>query len=956
MTTLLERLRDALAPDYEVEREVASGGMGVVFLGRDVALDRRVAIKIIRPELATAAAAERFVREARVLASLNHPNIVPVHRAGESRGFSYYVMDYLEAETLAERLAAGPLAPGEALALGRDVLAALEVVHQRGVVHRDVKPANIFLVEGRAVLTDFGIAKATATHSPPLTADGRVVGSPGYMAPEQMAGGEVTPATDVFAVGLVLYEAFTGEPWPFPSEVAHASWTRVPAGLVRVLMRALAWKAGDRWKDAAAYRRALETAVGRARGRRAIHWGVGVAALASLAVVAGLLLAPGPARSTTLRLKVRPFSVEPAAMAGLGDSLAAALVQGLGANPDFSVELDRGTPAGRDSALAIEGSGEIANGMLRLTLRSDTVPGSSAPLYATAYGSVDDWRRLASDSLSHHLLVDIWNLRGGKLAARLPLHALPRSAAGLEALIGAERLFARAQWENAYRAYERAIAVDSTCLLCLVRLTDVGRWLGKVPDSTLTARYRAALDSFPPQYQLLIEASFAKGDERWQLLKQVTERYPDFGLGWFIRGDAIFHRGPVLGGYRRHDALAFMQHATVVWPDFAPAWEHLAWIAIGEGDSVTAGKALETLARLGAGEDEFSAGLHTLLQACYLWRFGAPSFAEEQTRTLLRSPSVERLRDLGAGARYMMSCDAPRGAVQIGQAFQQIGRADLVIPGLQAQVYGYLALGREDSALVAAARLRSETSNPSLALFAAELGPALLFADSASETAIARDWPAARRALDVFLDAGSGAEDLQLGRRAAWLLALLARRAGEPAASRFYRHRLDDEPAPRTHASPLGPYASLLDADAEARRGRPDVAISRSAWLVTFDSSGQAGEPFFRSFLHLMRAQWYADQLEPLQAERELRWHEGNDLRDVTYSGAPPEEGEIDWALGTLARWRRARLLDGAPGDAEACDCYGAVARLWSGGEPRFAARADSARQRIDALHCSPQP
>jgi tRNA A-37 threonylcarbamoyl transferase component Bud32 len=946
MTTLLERLREALAPDYKVEREVASGGMGVVFLGHDVALDRRVAIKIIKPELATAAAAERFVREARVLASLNHPNIVPVHRAGESRGFYYYVMDYLEAATLGDRLAAGPLPVGDAVALGRDVLSALEVAHQRGVIHRDVKPANIFLLEGRAVLADFGIAKATATLSPPLTADGRTVGSPGYMAPEQMAGGDVTPVTDVFALGLVLYEAVTGETWPFPPEPTRRNWARVPAGLVPVLARALAWKPADRWGDARAFRRALDAAAGRAPGRRWLRRGLGAVVVAGLAILAVIVTRPGAPRSTTLRILVRPFLMQPPATVHLGDSLAAALVQGLGVSPDFVAEVHGGTALGSAPALELQGSGEVSNGVLWLSLRSDTVQGSSTRLFATAHGPVGEWRELAADSLSYELLVQIWNLRGGKIAVGQPLHALPHTPRGLQALIAAERLFARAQWEDAHVAYQQALALDSTCLLCRVRLTDVGRWLGTELDSTVTVRYREALDSFPPQYRLVIRASFASGDERWRLLDRVTERYSDFGFGWFVRGDEIFHRGP-LEGYRRHDALASMQHATVVWPDFAPAWEHLTWIAIGEGDSATARLALDSLRRLSTGRDRYTASLHALLDVCYRWRFGAPTDAEQFTLALLHDPAVAQFPNLGAGARYMMTCDAPRGAVEIGEAFQHVGRADLEVPGLLAEVYGYIALGRLDSALAAGARLRSRSADPAVELFLAELPAALLLSDSASPAAVGQAWPGIRHALVGFADGGIGSGDPGLRRRAAWMLTLVARRAGDSAAAAHYRSHLNGEPAPH-------PFASLLDADQEALRGRPDVAISRSTWLLAFDSSGQAGDPFFRSFLHLMRGQWEASQLEPLQAVRELRWHEANDLKNVEYPAAAPEEGELDWAFGTLARWRRARLLDGAPGDAEGCGCYAAVIRLWSGGEPRFAARADTARGRFNALKCGP--
>ena len=230
MPTLLERLRQALAPDFEVERELASGGMGSVFLAYDQTLDRRVAIKILKPELASATASERFLREARTLAHLKHPSIVPIYQAGESDGLSYYVMELVEGETLADRLADGPLGAEAAARLADDLLAGLEVAHANGIVHRDIKPANVILVGNRAVLVDFGIAKRVEKSDEQLTATGHVVGTPAYMAPEVLAGGEATPATDIYAVGMVLFEAVTGRRWP-RSSVATADWGGVPGWL-----------------------------------------------------------------------------------------------------------------------------------------------------------------------------------------------------------------------------------------------------------------------------------------------------------------------------------------------------------------------------------------------------------------------------------------------------------------------------------------------------------------------------------------------------------------------------------------------------------------------------------------------------------------------------------------------------------------------------------------------------
>src|SRR4051794_37427983 len=144
MSSLLERIQEALAPDYRVERTIASGGMGTVFLGRDQRLERPVAIKVLREEIATAVAVQRFIQEAQHLASLNHRNIVRVHDAGEADNLVYYVMDYVDGETLEDRLERGPLSLTETLRLGRQLLSALELAHRNRVVHRDIKPSNVF--------------------------------------------------------------------------------------------------------------------------------------------------------------------------------------------------------------------------------------------------------------------------------------------------------------------------------------------------------------------------------------------------------------------------------------------------------------------------------------------------------------------------------------------------------------------------------------------------------------------------------------------------------------------------------------------------------------------------------------------------------------------------------------------------------------------------------------------
>ena len=261
MSVWLERVRAALAPEgYDVVRELASGGMGTVFLARQRALDRLVAIKIIRPELHTALAVRRFRQEAKTLASFSHKNIVSIHDHGEADGMPFYIMEYLEGETLADRLRRGPIPRAEVLSLGRDLLTALEAAHARGVVHRDVKPSNLFLLSDRAVLTDFGLAKgipadvATTSDRERLTMPGQAPGTPLYMAPEQQFGFEATPLSDLYSAALVIYEAYTGRYWRDRQRRTWRRWRGVPRPVRGILRRALSEPPEDRWSDAVSFR------------------------------------------------------------------------------------------------------------------------------------------------------------------------------------------------------------------------------------------------------------------------------------------------------------------------------------------------------------------------------------------------------------------------------------------------------------------------------------------------------------------------------------------------------------------------------------------------------------------------------------------------------------------------------------------------------------------------------
>lgn len=229
--TSLTRLRQSLAGRYVIEGELGRGGMAIVYRARDQKRDREVAVKLLRPQLAAALGAERFLREIETAARLTHPNILPVLESGDADGLLYFVMPYIGGETLRDRLDRERQLPqAEATRIARDVADALDHAHRSDVLHRDLKPENVLLANGRAFLADFGIAcaisRATdrtskAAQAPPLTGAGFSLGTPAYMSPEQAFGSRLLDGrSDIYALGCLLYEMLAGDP-PFTGPAAH---------------------------------------------------------------------------------------------------------------------------------------------------------------------------------------------------------------------------------------------------------------------------------------------------------------------------------------------------------------------------------------------------------------------------------------------------------------------------------------------------------------------------------------------------------------------------------------------------------------------------------------------------------------------------------------------------------------------------------------------------------------
>ena len=333
MPELLGKLQSALEDRYRLDREIGAGGMATVYLAQDIRHDRKVALKVLRPELAAVIGAERFLAEIKLTANLQHPHILPLFDSGEADSYLFYVMPFVEGETLRDRLTREKQLPvPDALRVAGEVAWALDYAHRHGVVHRDIKPENILIHDGQALVADFGIALAASKASGSrMTETGMSLGTPHYMSPEQAMGErEITARSDVYALGAVLYEMLTGEP-PFTGNTAQAVVARVltesprplhpqrhtiPRHVEAAVITALEKLPADRFASAAEFAEALkdksyataasmEAAAPAAaepgrKGRRLNVPMAAVSAVAAAATIAALWGWLRPARSSAL--------------------------------------------------------------------------------------------------------------------------------------------------------------------------------------------------------------------------------------------------------------------------------------------------------------------------------------------------------------------------------------------------------------------------------------------------------------------------------------------------------------------------------------------------------------------------------------------------------------------------------------------------------------------------------
>ena len=651
------RLQRSLSDSLVIERELGGGGMARVFLATERALDRRLVVKALDLEQSVAAGAERFRREIKVVAQLQHPHIVPVFAAGGDDTLLWYTMPYVSGESLRARITRdGALPLNDAVRITREVLDALGAAHARGIVHRDIKPENILLEGAHAQVADFGVAKALAeagVGGSTLTTVGLALGTPAYMAPEQaMADPSTNHRADLYAVGAVLYEMLVGAP-PFSgnaqSVVAAHLTAPVPqlgdrrrdvppqiAGLVTRLLAKLPAERPQSAAEAMATLDSLTTPVTVAAPATTVaKRGTPLIAAVALGVVAIGAAAfwnvtrgavPDFADGTEV-IAVMPLgSTGDSAMTQLGRNLVVTLsanIDGVGeirtVDPMSVLQRASALPqpltlhAARGLASSLgatyfvhgtlvpEGNGVRVDAALHDVQRGDPLTKIRAQNLVTGL-------RELTDSLSSNLLRDIWR-RSGTAPSPMLAEAATASGDALRAFLEGEAAFEQMNVRGALDAYDRATSFDSNFVQAWLRKAHLRSAAVLPTDSVTTRRLDALYDRMPARDQALRltlppEATF---HERLRAQEAVAARFPEYHVAQYRAGDIFIHTAP-LHGIPMTDAIPYLDRMDSLAPRHADNAQHRWMVAYALGDTAGMFKYAQRLDSLAKGANTWTGG------------------------------------------------------------------------------------------------------------------------------------------------------------------------------------------------------------------------------------------------------------------------------------------------------------------------------------------------------------
>jgi serine/threonine-protein kinase len=625
---LLDRLSAVLSGRYQVERELGHGGMALVFLARDLKIDRQVAIKVLRPELTQSIGAERFVREIQIAANLQHPHILPVFDSGQTDGLLYYVMPYVEGATLRTHLEReGQLSIEECLRITREVAEGIDEVHKHDIVHRDVKPENIFLSGDHAVLADFGIAHAyTEAGGATFTDSGIAVGTPQYMSPEQVAGDQrIDGRCDVYQLGCVVYEMLTGGP-PFEGPTTQAVILKqlqervpsldivrpgIPGGMVKAVEKALAKVPADRFRTALDFARALESGAevsAAPGGKRAVR----TTAIAGIALAVGLLLGwrllypPGlpldPNRVVVFPLAETGLQRLEPGIGGLVAEMIGTALEGAEAlrwtyGGSWLQGEERGDPSRVSVQLAdsiaervraryhVLGSvverGDSAHVILRLhdVRLHDEVDQRTAPGLVHIDSVVRSGYRATIGIVADLLEGD----RAVDLSA-----VIERNPAAVTLWMRGDQEYRRSRFAQALEFYRRALESDSLLAMAALKGALAANWEHRNDEAedllAVALRPTSGLAENHVHFALGLQHYFTgNADSAIARFTAALDRDPDWPEAWTALAET--HRHLLADGSNPDSiAVAGFQRAIEVDPEFTPPLKHLVEYAIWRGE------------------------------------------------------------------------------------------------------------------------------------------------------------------------------------------------------------------------------------------------------------------------------------------------------------------------------------------------------------------------------------
>jgi tetratricopeptide (TPR) repeat protein len=977
---------------FEILERLGQGGMGVVYKARDLRLDRLVALKFLPSHLGGEDAAERrFLREARTASALDHANICTIYEIGETEdGRTFIAMAYVEGESLAERIARGPLSVEEVIRIGTKVAQGLAEAHARGIVHRDIKPGNIAITnEGAVKILDFGLAMVPGAAR--ITQGDTTTGTAAYMSPEQVRGDPVDPRTDIWSWGVVMYEMLTGQP-PFKGDNVPAvifsilkgdakkisGISPVPRTLESIVEKALSKNPSSRYRSAEdlledlpspdlsesltaimPVTAPLEAGVGRTSRRR--RWPIVALAASVLLVAVWAAWRFRPTSSSTepivssTSVAVLPFRYRGSEQFRyLGDGM----VELLSAKLDHAGELRAIDPR----AIAGLGAGENAldpeqgrRAAERLhaqhfVLGSIVEVGGKVQIDATLYPVqgrlVATVQTAASgdvvkafdlvDELAIGLLAELGaesSARSNRVAA-----VTTSSLAAFRAYLDGESEFQRGDFRSSVEAFRKAVELDKQFALAWYRLSVALEWLGTPQELHNQAAEQADryADHLSDRDRRLLEASkvWRQGSnlEAKRLYGAIVQTYPDEIEGWYQLGEVLFHRNALYGASFTESRAAF-ERVLSYEPNHFASLVHLARIEAFEGRTDAMTSLVERFLALGKESPERVRAIRALQAFALDDRQKQDQVLAELERS--DGPAVAMaFLEVSLYARNL------RGAERIAQLLAAPSRPPRVRSYGQVAL-AHLALARGKWADARKALEVIASWDPWTSLEYRALFSSLSFLPvSQSELSAIRDGlvnldPAAVPSVDnpaVFIDSHY---DLHLLLRM-YLMALVSARMGDVDHAKQYSEEIERQKFPTGYKSLAADFARSVRAQIDRVQGKPADALKELEPLLA-ETKNPLESPFVsEAYERFTRA--------------ELLYEVGRYPEALKWFDHLVESSVFEFVYLPLSDLRRGEILDRRGDSKNAAASYRAFIDLWRDCDPELRPMIDLARRRLAGL------